>query len=452
MATTKIWSVKNKLYHVINYIINPEKTSKEMYLKLHNIKEYKNMSHKTDEKLFVTALNCSQENAYLEMQQTKKRFRKEDGILGFHSFQSFAKGEVTPELAHKIGVLLAEEMWGDRFEVIVSTHINTNCIHNHFCINSVSFLDGKKYYDNHETYSILRETSDRLCEEFNLSVLKNEKCKGSNLNYNNFYKGYAQKSNYYIATKKVLDFAIEQANSYDEFIRLLNQMNYEVMLRAGKLSVRSNLYKKNIRIERAFGEEYEINRIKERILETKATKIPFPEYQFISKKKCKYKSKNNNYKNKKKVKGFRALYLYYCYLLKIYPNPRQKYSKKLIEDIKKMRSLSEQARFLAKTGIQTSSQLENYKSTYVLKRNELKSRRENLWRKYHKTNDYDEKQEIYFEIQNLTAEIKEQTKKIKMLDEIEKRSKVIKENIEELNEQDSNGKEKEKNGNIRRRG
>ena len=70
-------------------------------------------------------------------------FGKEGGILAFHGEQSFKEGEVTPELAHEIGVKLAEEMWGERFQVIVTTHLNTKHIHNHFLLNSVSFKDGK---------------------------------------------------------------------------------------------------------------------------------------------------------------------------------------------------------------------------------------------------------------------------------------------------------------------
>ena len=114
--------------------------------------------------------------------------KRREAYFGFHAFQSFAKGEVTPEIAHEIGVKLAQELWGDRFEVVVTTHLNTNCIHNHFCLNSVSFKDGKKYYDNHSTYALMRATSDRLCEEYNLSVLQEKKCEKSKIDYSKFYK------------------------------------------------------------------------------------------------------------------------------------------------------------------------------------------------------------------------------------------------------------------------
>ena len=107
------------------------------------------------------------------------------GIQGFHAFQSFAEGEVTPEQAHTIGVKLAEEMWGDRFEVVVSTHLNTKHYHNHFVINSVSFKDGKRYYDKRDTYAELRSISDSLCAEYGLSVLEEKACRNSKINYAN---------------------------------------------------------------------------------------------------------------------------------------------------------------------------------------------------------------------------------------------------------------------------
>lgn len=95
-----------------------------------------------------------------------------DGILAFHAIQSFDPGEVDAELAHQIGIELANHMWGDRFEVLVATHLDKAHYHNHFVINSVSFKDGKRYYDNRQNYYRLREVSDQLCEKYNLSVIK----------------------------------------------------------------------------------------------------------------------------------------------------------------------------------------------------------------------------------------------------------------------------------------
>ena len=76
---------------------------------------------------------------------TGKRFGKTNGVVAFHAYQSFREGEVTPEQCHEIGVALARKVWGGRFQVLVATHMNTDNLHNHFVINSVSYVDGKKY-------------------------------------------------------------------------------------------------------------------------------------------------------------------------------------------------------------------------------------------------------------------------------------------------------------------
>ena len=126
---------------------------------------------KTEEFFYVSGINCEIDTALQQMNQTKRLFNKTKGILGFHGYQSFKEGEITPELAHEIGVKLANEMWGDRFEVVVSTHLNTKHLHNHFIVNSVSFVDGMKFYSNRSSTARLREISDDLCKEYGLSVL-----------------------------------------------------------------------------------------------------------------------------------------------------------------------------------------------------------------------------------------------------------------------------------------
>ena len=100
---------------------------------------------------------------------TKRRVGKEGGIVAFHGYQSFLPGEVTPEQAHLIGLELAQRLWGERFEVVVSTHLNTGVVHNHFVLNSVSCMDGLRYCDNKKTYAQMRRVSDELCREHMLS-------------------------------------------------------------------------------------------------------------------------------------------------------------------------------------------------------------------------------------------------------------------------------------------
>lgn len=444
MATTKIKAIKKRLDHVIDYTINPSKTSKESYIELHNVIEYAKASYKTEEQLYVTAINCDKDSIYEDMMRTKRRYSKTNGVLGYHAFQSFAKGEVTPEIAHEIGVKLANELWGDKFEVIVTTHLNTEHIHNHFCLNSVSYKDGKKYHDCHETYALMRETSDRLCEEYKLSVIHEKKCPKSKIDYRNYYKSEVKKSNHHTIAKEDIDYAIGQAFSYKDFLSILNKMDYTVENRYGKLSVRKEPYKKNIRIERAFGDDYKIENIEKRIYETQATREPFPE---VRAKPKKYRMvKKQNLKNRKKAKGIKALYLHYCFLLKVYPNNKnmkKRYSKEMREEIKKMDKISNEARLLCNKNIQSTEELLAYKKSLVIDRKENKTKVENLWRKNKKATSEKEKQNIYGEIKLLQSEIKKLNEEIDLVEDIETRIPKIKENIDEL-ENRNQDKEKEK--------
>lgn len=151
MATTKLWKFSSRLDTLIDYAINGEKTENKHY---------------------VSGINCMPDTAYREMTNTKKQFFKTKGIECFHGYQSFDSYEVSPTDAHEIGVKLAEELWGDKFQVIVTTHLNTKHVHNHFVLNSISFVDGKRFCNTKKDYALMRKASDKLCYEYGLSVLK----------------------------------------------------------------------------------------------------------------------------------------------------------------------------------------------------------------------------------------------------------------------------------------
>ena len=431
MATTKIWKIDKRLDNVVDYVINEKKTDSSSYYNLHKVAEYVKASYKTEKQLYVTAINCSEDNVVQEMMETKKLFDKEDGILGYHAFQSFCEGEVTPELAHKIGVKLAEELWGDRFQVIVTTHLNTNHIHNHFLLNSVSFVDGLKYYNKLETYALMRQTSDNLCREYGLSVLKEKPTGKYNVDYTLFYKNYIEKSNYHTQAKQDIDYAITQSNTYKEFENLMKAMEYELIYRAGKLSIRKEPYKKNIRISRAFGDDYAIDKIKSRIKTEKAVKLPFPEMRSKKIYRSKFKIRN-----RKKATGIKALYLYYCYLLKIFPKTekRRKTPVSIKADVQKMERISQEARFLCSKDIKTTKELYSYIETLQEELKNLEERRDKLY--YQNTRlKKEEKQENYDKLSLIAGKIQYLKKEVKKCKEIEERIPKIKENIKELNEE-----------------
>ena len=175
MATTGFWPVRGRLKDVLNYAENPDKTTVKQYLDedLQNALKYAENSDKTDEQMFVSGINCSKSRAYEEMCAVKKRYGERGKVIAYHGYQSFQAGELTPEEAHRIGVKTARRMWGDRFQVVVTTHLNTQNLHNHFILNSLSFKDGKKYRNKIGDHMELRRVSDDVCREFGKSVLEN---------------------------------------------------------------------------------------------------------------------------------------------------------------------------------------------------------------------------------------------------------------------------------------
>ena len=141
MATTSIWKYNSGMKKLLKYVSNKKKT--------------------LDGEL-VSGINCTPTIAYQEMQNTRMQFLKTDGIECFHAYQSFAEGEVASETAHEIGVKLAEQLWGNKYQVIVATHANTDNIHNHFVLNPVSFINGKRFCNTKRDYALMRTTSDTL--------------------------------------------------------------------------------------------------------------------------------------------------------------------------------------------------------------------------------------------------------------------------------------------------
>ena len=398
MATTKLWKFKSRLDTLINYAINGEKT---------------------ENKLYVSGINCIPDTAFYEMQNVKKQFFKTKGIECFHGYQSFVTGEVTPEQAHKIGVELAKQVWGDKFQVIVSTHLNTDNIHNHFVLNSVSFVDGKRFCNTKKDYALMRIASDKLCEEYGLSVLKKEEK----------YNKYATSILYKELMKDSIDYAIANARDYDEFIKILQDLDYIVTDKNNTLSIRREPYKRNTRIERQFGNEYSKENIFRRILETQ------PEYPYSPDSYLLINRSYNRYNEHKKrsyaKKGtIRWLIFYYEKLYginaeNILKSNITKLTPYLIQEIKKMDEFSKQAEFLVKYNIETDDQLLDLKKSAYEKLAPLTSARENLWKKHKRAKTDDEKSKI----ENLIIEI---SKKITPISEDIKHCQNILDRVEKM--------------------
>lgn len=215
MAITKIWAVKDDLRRVLNYIENPDKTKEELSDGLKEVLAYTTQGYKTNEKEYITGINCEPSTSLKQMMNTKLSYNKMDGRLAFHAVQSFKPGEVTPEECHSLGVQLAKQMWGNRFEVVVSTHLDKDHLHNHFVVNSVSWVDGMKYDNRKKDIDHFRELNDAICKQHGLNVI--EKPEGKAMNYGEW--NAEKKDGIYF--RKIIRYDVDSVLAY---ARTLDQM------------------------------------------------------------------------------------------------------------------------------------------------------------------------------------------------------------------------------------
>lgn len=253
MATTGFWPVKSRLKEVIDYADNPDKTTERKYLDddLAATLIYAENNSKTDRKMYVTGINCLTSKAYEQMMATKQRYGKTGGNVAYHSFQSFRTGEVTPEEAHQIGIETARAMWGSEYEIVVTTHLNTDNIHNHMVVNSVSFRTGRKFENHISDHHRLREISDAVCRERGKSVLE----------HSNFYGG--EKGAYWVhksgkqthrdILKADVEECLKYSRKYDELITRLKGMGYQIE-RSGEyyqhISLKAPTWQRPVRLDR----------------------------------------------------------------------------------------------------------------------------------------------------------------------------------------------------------
>jgi hypothetical protein len=315
---------------------------------------------------YVGGINCNASTARDQFVTVKEQFDKCDGIQAYHGYLSFKDEQnITPELAQQIGTEFAKRVWGDRFQVVVTTHLNTKHLHCHFVVNSVSFVDGKRMQNNEKHWRYFRHIADELCRQHQLDVIENPK-RGTGKNYYAKKLHEAGMPNYVDSAKAVIDEAISKSNSYADFKYILRQMGasfddspnhkYQVLRVKG--------YQKNIRLTR-LGDDYSLERIKERIYENRnrVQLEPFQKGYYYRPKQYVLLTREHKIR---KVGGLYGLYLHYCYKLGYLP----KYQKQnparlhylLREDLMKLDQITAQVRLLGREHISTSEQLFSYKS------------------------------------------------------------------------------------------
>jgi hypothetical protein len=433
MATTSLWAIKGRVDMLINYVENPEKTSNQHKTKgdpqeicniMKTVNNYVTNPDKTDGKVFVTGLNCIPERAIEQFIMTKKQFEKDDGRLAYHGYESFAHNEVSPNAAHEIGVKLAKEMWGENYQVIVTTHLDKEHIHNHFCINSVSFKNGLKYDRTNAEYNRMRAISDRLCHEYSLSVIEEPKpTKTPRMIHLAEKNGELTRYNIY---RQAIDVAIKCSWTDRAFLKIMRESGYEINFERKYVTIKSSSAKHPTRLK-TLGEDYAWENIVHRIIESwkkeRQTHVIYAEpkrYNF-----------RGTLKTTKKLTGFRALVFHYMYLMGIIPKnkPRQVLHPALLEDVRKMKQISEQAILLCKNKIDTIDDLNAYVSYTSEKKQELTQTRYQLANLIRRKVQPPNLEDIKIQRKLISTEIKKLNRNLWLAGQIEERSKKMKETI-----------------------
>lgn len=467
MATTSIWAVKGWLGKVVLYIENPEKTENPQFYRqknmtdvqvqnLSDVIDYAARLDKTTEALdsesvsvlrqLVSGINCLPATARDEMLAVKKRFGKEDGVVAYHGYQSFAPGEATPELAHEIGVKLARKLWGEKYQVLVSTHLDKeNHLHSHFVVNTVSFVDGIRYHRTGKDYYEMRTVSDELCREYGLSVVEKPQL-GKSKHYGEWRAEQEQRPTWRGLIRSEIDELIRQSVTEKQFYYLLRQKGYEVKF--GKdISVRPPGKERFVRLTRNFGEAYTAEAIRQRILQQP---LPQPERQMTDKPRPKTYRVQGSRQAARKITGFRALYFYYCYKLGIFPKGRPQNRARLHfllrEDLLKLNNISQEVRLLARHQIDTAEQLALYKKEQEVNIRELSAKRrvlQNALRTKAVRDSPKQADAHRAQIRELSERLKALRREVHLCDDIAERSGVMVEKLKAVREDAQKQRQKE---------
>lgn len=337
----------HRLDDSVRYVLDQKKSSRAGSLR--EAVGYALNRDKTEQDLFESAIGCTLETAFADMRRVKKMWHKEDGVQGFHLVQSFAAGEGSPELVHQIGMELAEQLLGGRFQAVVATHLNTGHLHNHIVWNSVSMTDGKKYRSNAKTYiTQVRRISDELCRKYHLSVIDTEKSEKAARPYAQWLAERDGRPTWKTAIRQDVDAAVLVSFTWNQFVREMEQQGYTFRFDRKYMTLKPPGRERPVRFK-TLGESCTPEAIRRRILEPK----PFlPAGKNIRRGKLR-KGK----RPLRRLTGLQALYFSYLYKMGALPRKPFRSSFAVREDIRRLDKRIAQMQFLFKHRIDNREQL-----------------------------------------------------------------------------------------------
>lgn len=359
-----------------------------------------------------------------------------DGRLAFHAVQSFKPGELTPDECHKLGIQLAKQMWVNRFEVVISTHLDKEHLHNHFVVNSVSWIDGMKYDNRGCDIQHFRELSDQLCTEHHLSVIDSPKGKAAS-----HYEWEAEKNNNLYLRKIIrhdIDVALSYARSLQQFQSELEKSGYQLKLTGKHWTIRHPNATRSLRFYKLSKDgRYDEDHILEELNNNFTTKMVTVQ-EIIHPKE--YKGDH------KKLKGIRALYFKYMYMLGIlhpkgtHPRPPSPY---LRGDIIYMDKITQENTFLGKHNLETLEDVLAFKLSAEEDVKNWLAERRIIYNKIRRVRDPELKKQYEEDRDSFTEKIAFRKKEVRLCKDIENRVPDIEEKLKRINDLENQKKQKE---------
>lgn len=418
MAYTSIIPV-HRLDRSIDYIQDKNKTAKKAESRgsLEEAIDSALNREKTEQTVFEDSIGCTCASAYADMLATKKRFHKTGGVQGYHLIQSFAEGEVTPELTHLIGQELAEELLKGRFEVVITTHLNTDHYHNHLVFNSVSMADGRKYHSSARSYyRDVRRISDALCRKYGLSVIQTNDHKG--MHYSQWQAEKEGKPTWRTAIRIDIREAVNISFTWKQFLSVMEQKGYLWKLNQKYPALKAPGMERYVRLK-SLGKNYTDTAIRQWILEPK-------------RQNDKPAGRKRDSPQGRKRTGIQALYYSYLYQMGVFGKRPGRAFYSIQADIRRLDQRIAQLEFLEKHGITTREQLQAYQKPLEEKVLLLIKERQRLYRK---DSGAERIVEIGGELKPLRKEIKLCRKILQQSEEMEERMRQAEELMEKGKEE-----------------
>ena len=423
MATTQMWAIVDRLDLTVRYIENEEKTIDQTL-------KYVSRNEATQDKRYVTCINCSASDPVASMMRTKKMFNDKRKRVAFHGTQSFKPGEVDADTAHEIGIKTVHELFGDQYEIVLTTHLDKEHIHNHILINSTSFIDGHHYTNSKADYLKMREVSDRICKEYGLSVIENPKENHKNISYKSV-------RSYINEIKNAMDDCLEHSISMKQFYENLLLKGYGYTKVEDMECIVHPCFEQPIPLS-MLGKKYQDDSLIEAIEDK--------EYEDIIPKENP-KVFTELYIKRKILFGLQKTYTEWLILIGVLPyrKPQKKYlSKEARKELKYLDKISKETELMVKHSINTIDDIGHFRNVWQKELDELITIRKQIQNKGSKCANLVEKQRFYNEAKTNTPRIKELRNRLKLLEDLENRSIRFDKQIQEIEQEQKKKKNKER--------